>query len=116
VRIDRWTCRRPSIYCPSGKPGLAASTFKIAAASPSAFVYSMVTPLNTMVRACHWRGLKCSLHGHGCPHLKHFPLVQALLMSIGTPCPPNIPGWFGWTVVDEEGAGADGRGQALKGH
>ena len=31
-------------------------------------------------------------------------------MSIGTPCPPNIPGWFGWMVVDEEGVGVDGRG------
>ena len=32
-------------------------------------------------------------------------------MSIGTPCPPNVPGWFGWTVVDEEGMGADGKVQ-----
>ena len=36
-------------------------------------------------------------------------------MSIGTPCPLNVLGWFGWTVVDEEGAGADGRGRATKG-
>jgi len=37
-------------------------------------------------------------------------------MSIGTPCPPNVPGWFGWMAVDEEGTGADGRGCATKGH
>ena len=36
-------------------------------------------------------------------------------MSIGTPCPPNVPGWFRWIVVDEEGTGVDGDGQATKG-
>jgi len=109
--VYRW----PTVYCPSGKPNLVASTFKIVVASPSASIYTIVMPLNTIVWAWHWQGLKCSLHGQGWPYLKHFPSARALLMSIETPCPLNILGCFKWIAVDEEGTGVDRGGRAMKG-
>ena len=48
------------------------------------------------MRTCRVQGLKCSEHGHGLPHLKHFPSACAFPMSMGMPDPPNVPTWFGW--------------------
>ena len=70
----------------------------MAISNSSTMVYSIFCPQYWKFLTCQAWGLKCSWQGQGFLHLKHFPSVHALLMSMGTPpWAQKVPSWFGWT-------------------